>query len=95
MAIQVPGCGGNRLLQTDNIVRLDFQGYVFAYLVSGARVHRDETGHLRDLGSVAYAIWYDENGDGRFRSVIWTPVLPPPVPPWARRHSVPQERQKQ
>jgi len=58
---------------------------VFAYLISGPRVSPDETGHERFLGSISFAMWYDEDGDGRFRKVIWTPLLPPTIPAWARR----------
>jgi hypothetical protein len=86
-AIPVPGCNAIHLLQTSGVTRVDFQGHVFAYLVSGTSVHRDETGHLRDLGSVTFAMWYDDIGDGRFRKVIGTPPLPPAIPAWVYRGS--------
>ncbi len=91
IAIPVPSCTGNNLFQTNNIARLDFQGHVFAYLVSGVRVSRDGNGRLLDMGSVAFAMWYDDRGDGRFRKVIGTPELPPAIPSWART-STPAKR---
>ncbi|MBZ5531565.1 MAG: hypothetical protein LAO20_09045 [Acidobacteriia bacterium] len=84
ISIPVPGCGTSHLLRTNSIGRIDFEGHVFAYLISGVAVNRDERGHERATGAIKFAMWYDEEGDGRFKKVIWTPPLPPAIPAWAR-----------
>lgn len=88
ISISVPGCGGaSRLLRTNSVARIDFEGHVFAYLVNGTAIYRDEKGHDRALGAIKWATWYDEDGDGRFRKILWSPTNPPVVPAWVHRGS--------
>ena len=85
ISFAVPGCGGPSRLRTDTIAAIDFNGHVFAYIISGVAVLRDENGHETFLGAVKSAEWLDNDGDGRFETIVWTPQGPPSIPAWVRR----------
>jgi hypothetical protein len=82
ISVPVPGCKSTHLLRTRSVAEIDYDGHVFAYLISGIGVYRDQEGHERALGSAKFAMWYDDDGSGRFKKVIWTPTLPPTIPAW-------------
>ena len=82
----------NSPMRVDHAVKYEVNGRVFCYFVSGpgvaiARISREET-RVGTLGCISAFAFYDEDGDGKFESLLsWNIQVSfePHIPDWASK----------
>jgi len=80
-------------IRTASIRRYDVEGkpFVYAYFGIGIRVGKDDDGrkHLITLGCSGGAVYYDDDGDGkfeRFEALLGAEGFKPRIPEWVRNY---------